>query len=125
MGGLVAAARLRELGESPVVYEKGTRPGGSMLLSSCVVWRHREWTDFRAECPTGDERLQRLVWERLDDAIEWLVSLGAPPVLEGAGKPLTVGNPFHPRGLTDALVRPARKVKVGAPPPPHTCGPPP
>ena len=41
MAGLVAAARARELGASPVVFEKGNRPGGSMLLSSGVVWRHR------------------------------------------------------------------------------------
>ena len=40
MAGLVAAARARELGPSRVVFEKGTRPGGSMLLSSCVIWRY-------------------------------------------------------------------------------------
>ena len=112
MAGLVAAARLRQLGESPVVHEKGTRPGGSMLLSSCVVWRHREWSDFRAECPAGDQRLQRLVWERLDDAIDWLVSLGAPVVWEETGNPLTVGKRFEPRGLTDALVRLAGAVRI-------------
>ena len=49
MAGLVAAARLRQLGHEPRVFEKGTRPGGSMLLSSCVVWRHLEWERFRAE----------------------------------------------------------------------------
>lgn len=121
MAGLVAAARLRELGESAVVYEKGTRPGGSMLLSSCVVWRHREWADFRVECPTGDERLQRLVWQRLDDAMAWLVSLGAPVVWEGTGNPRTVGKRFDPRGLTDVLVRAAGDVKVGDATPRH-CG---
>ena len=55
MAGLVAAARLRGLGHEPSVVEKGTRAGGSMLLSSCVVWRHLEWERFRAECPGGDE----------------------------------------------------------------------
>ena len=78
MAGLVAAARLRELGRAVVVREKGTRVGGSMLLSSCVLWRHREWDDFRRECPRGDERLQRVVWERLDEAIAWLESRGEP-----------------------------------------------
>ena len=39
MAGLCAAARARELGGAPVVHEKGSRAGGSMLLSSCVVWR--------------------------------------------------------------------------------------
>jgi fumarate reductase flavoprotein subunit len=104
MAGLVAAARLRELGRDVVVREKGTRIGGSMLLSSCVVWRHREWEDFRRECPGGDERLQRVVWERLDDAIAWLESRGAPVVWHETGNPLTVGKRFDPRGIVDALV---------------------
>jgi succinate dehydrogenase/fumarate reductase flavoprotein subunit len=115
MAGLVAAVRARELGARPVVLEKGTRPGGSMLLSSCVVWRHRSWDDFRAECPCGDERLQRLVWERLDDAIEWLESLGAPVVAGDTGNPRTIGKRFEPKKLTEALVRRAGEIRLGAP----------
>lgn len=113
MAGLCAAVRARELGAAPVVYEKGTRAGGSMLLSSCVIWRFLEWEDFRAECPTGDERLQRLVWERLDDGIAWLESLGAPVVVHETGNPRTVGKRFDPRGLTDVLVRAAGDVRLG------------
>ena len=113
MAGLSAAARARELGATPVVYEKGTRPGGSMLLSSCVIWRFREWDDFRAECPTGDEALQRIVWERLDDAIAWLESLAAPVVEHETGNPRTVGKRFDPRGLTATLVRAAGDVRLG------------
>jgi succinate dehydrogenase/fumarate reductase flavoprotein subunit len=113
MAGLACAARARELGAAPVVLEKGTRPGGSMLLSSCVIWRHRSWDDFRAECPAGDERLQRLVWERLDEAIAWLESLGAPVVAPETGNPRTVGKRFEPRGLTGALARRAREVRLG------------
>jgi FAD binding domain len=105
MAGLAAAVRLLELGVEGRVLEKGTRPGGSMLLSSCVVWRFREWQDFRAECPTGDERLQRAVWEGLDDAIDWLVSLGAPVVWDETGNPRTVGKRFDPAGLTEVLTR--------------------
>jgi len=111
MAGLVASARLRELGVDVTVREKGTRLGGSMLLSSCVVWRHRDFDDFRAECPDGDERLQRLVWERLDDAIAWLVSRGAPVVWEETGNPRTIGKRFEPRGLVAAL---AGDVELGA-----------
>ena len=59
MAGLVAAARARELGAAPAVLEKGDRAGGSMLLSSGVIWRHRTLDDFRAECPDGDPVLQR------------------------------------------------------------------
>jgi fumarate reductase flavoprotein subunit len=103
MAGLVAAARLRELGREVVVREKGTRAGGSMLLSSCVIWRHRDWNDFRRECPRGDERLQRVVWERLDDAIAWLESRGAPVVWHETGNPRTIGKRFDPRGIVVAL----------------------
>lgn len=113
MAGLAAAVRARELGASPVVYEKGTRAGGSMLLSSCVIWRFREWDDYRAECPTGDERLQRVVWEGLDDAIAWLESLGAPVVAHETGNPRTIGKRFDPRGLTEALVQAAGDVCLG------------
>jgi FAD binding domain len=112
MAGLCAAAHARELGAAPTVYEKGSRAGGSMLLSSCVIWRFREWDDFRAECPTGDERLQRVVWERLDDGIAWLESLGAGVVAHETGNPRTVGKRFDPRGLTDALVQAAGEVRL-------------
>jgi hypothetical protein len=47
--------------------------------------------------------LQRLVWERLDDAIEWLVARGAPVVWDETGNPQTVGKRFDPRGVVDAL----------------------
>jgi succinate dehydrogenase/fumarate reductase flavoprotein subunit len=112
MAGLVAAARARELGAEVVVHEKGDRPGGSMLLSSCVVWRYRDWEAFRAECPGGDPALQRLVWEGLDDALAWLESLGAPVVTRETGNPRTTGVRFDPRGLTQAL---AKDVRLGEP----------
>jgi fumarate reductase flavoprotein subunit len=112
MAGLVAAARLRELGHEPRVLEKGTRPGGSMLLSSCVVWRHREWERFRTECPGGDERLQRLIWERLDDALGWLESLRAEAVWRDTENPLTTGRRYEPRALTRLLVEAVGDVEL-------------
>jgi hypothetical protein len=112
MAGLVAAARLRELGHEPRVLEKGTRAGGSMLLSSCVVWRHLEWERFRAECPGGDEQLQRLIWERLDESLGWLESLGAEPVWRDTENPLTTGRRYDPQALTRLL---ARDVELGTP----------
>src|SRR5258707_2833656 len=120
MAGLVCAARARELGLRPRVIEKGTRPGGSMLLSSCVVWRHLELDDFRAECPGGDEALQRLIWERLDDALDWLVSLGAEPVWDDTENPRTTGKRFDPRALTALL---ARDVALETPLPGDVDGP--
>ena len=75
-----------------------------MRLSSGVVWRHRDFETFRAECPDGDERLQRLLFERLDADLGWLESLGAPVVERETGNPLTSGTRFDPAGLTSALV---------------------
>ena len=115
MAGLVAGARLRQLAVPAVVREKGERAGGSMLLSSGVIWRHREWDDFRRECPDGDERLQRLIWERLDDALEWLPSIGARPVVEETGNPATVGRRFETRALTGALARACAEVSLASP----------
>jgi fumarate reductase flavoprotein subunit len=97
------------------VYEKGDRPGGSMLLSSCVVWRHLELDLFREECPSGDETLQRLIWERFDDALAWLDSLGAPIVWQDTQNPRTTGRRYEPHALTDVLVRRAGQVRLGEP----------
>jgi succinate dehydrogenase/fumarate reductase flavoprotein subunit len=116
MAGLCAAARARELGADPAVLEKGDRPGGSMLLSSCVVWRYKAFEDFRRECPGGDEQLQRLVFDRFDDALEWLVSLGPEVVWEDTTNPRTTGKRFEPRSLTGALVRAAGDVRLGSTP---------
>src|SRR3954471_7260141 len=115
MAGLCAAARARELGASPVVLEKGTRAGGSMLLSSGFVWRYRSFEEFRAQCPAGDERLQRLVFEGLDEALEWLESLGAAVVTHETENPLTTGVRFDPQGLTDALLRAVGEVRFEQP----------
>src|SRR6185295_679446 len=115
MAGLAAAARARELGANVVVHEKGTRPGGSMYLSSCVVWRYREFERFRAECPGGDPELQRVVWEGLEDALGWLERLGAAVVERDTGNPLTTGVRFDPRDLTETLARRAGEVRLGEP----------
>jgi fumarate reductase flavoprotein subunit len=105
MAGLVAAARARELGLRPVVFEAGDRPGGAMALSSGVVWRHHTAEEFRAECPQGDPQLQRAIVERLDDAIEWLRSRGASVLAGSTGNPRTVGVRFEPAGVVAALAR--------------------
>jgi succinate dehydrogenase/fumarate reductase flavoprotein subunit len=115
MGGLVAAARARELEVRPIVLEKGNRHGGSMLLSSCVIWRYRTLDDFRAECPGGDPALQRLIVERLGHALEWLESLGAPVVERSTGNPRTVGMRFDPRGLTETLALAAGEIRLETP----------
>ena len=113
MAGLAAAAEARRLGAEPLVLEKLDRPGGSMRLSSGVIWRHRDFERFRAECPDGDEHLQRLLFERLEDDIDWLESLGAPVVERETGNPLTTGARLDPHGLTAALVEAAGGIAGG------------
>src|SRR5215212_5479309 len=98
MAGLAAAAHARERGADVLVLEKGDRPGGSMLLSSGVIWRYRDVDRFRDECSGGDPALQRLVFDRLDADVAWLESLGAPVVERETGNPLTVGTRFDTRG---------------------------
>jgi succinate dehydrogenase/fumarate reductase flavoprotein subunit len=115
MAGLCAAAYATEMGASVLVLEKGDRAGGSMLLSSGVVWRYHEFERFRAECPGGDELLQRTVHERLDDGLRWLESLGAPAAGRDTGNPDTCGIRFDTRGLTDALVRAGGELRLGEP----------
>jgi succinate dehydrogenase/fumarate reductase flavoprotein subunit len=115
MAGLAAAAEARRLGAEVAVHEKLDRAGGSMLLSSGVVWRHREFERFRAECPGGDEGLQRLVFDRLDEDLAWLESLGAPAVERGTGNELTTGLRFDTEGLTAALIDAAGDVRLGWP----------
>jgi succinate dehydrogenase/fumarate reductase flavoprotein subunit len=112
MAGLAAAARARGLGAEPIMLEKGDRPGGSMLLSSGVIWRYRSLEAFREECPGGDPELQRTIVERLDESIEWLESLGAPVVEHETGNPRTIGKRFETRGLTETLVRVIRDTSV-------------
>jgi fumarate reductase flavoprotein subunit len=115
MAGLCAAARARELGADVLVLEKGDRPGGSMRLSSGFVWRHESFDGFRSECPDGDPALQRVIFDRLDEGIGWLDSLGGPVVTRETGNPRTRGARFDSEGLTRALVAAAGHVQLGEP----------
>ena len=105
MAGLAAAARARELGASVRVLEKSDSPGGSMRLSSGVIWRYASFEEFRSQCPDGDMQLQRVVHEQLDQDLDWLESLGAVVTDPSTGNPLTVGRRFDTSSLVDALAR--------------------
>jgi succinate dehydrogenase/fumarate reductase flavoprotein subunit len=115
MAGLVASAEARSQGASVRLLEKAGRPGGSMLLSSGVIWRHRRFEDFRRECPEGDVALQRLVFERLDGDLRWLESLGAPVLERTTGNPMTTGVRFDTAGMTSALARVAGPIELESP----------
>ncbi len=110
MAGLVAAARLRELGAAPVVYEKGSRAGGSMLLSSGFAWRYRSLDIHLEQSPGADRRLAATIVEQFDDALDWLESLGVELLTRETGNPLTIGARFDPTQLVGAL---ARDVRLG------------
>ena len=69
-----------------------------MLLSSGVIWRYRDFEEFRRQCPGGDAALQRLVWERLDEALDWLErSAWRSPHTTNRSRP---GARFEPGSLT-------------------------
>jgi succinate dehydrogenase/fumarate reductase flavoprotein subunit len=115
MAGLAAAAHARSRGADVLVLEKGDRPGGAMLLSSGVIWRHREWETFTAEAPDGDRALQRLVFDRLDDALRWVEQLGARVVDRETGNPRTRGVRFDTASLTATLAGAGGGVRCGEP----------
>jgi succinate dehydrogenase/fumarate reductase flavoprotein subunit len=110
MAGLAAAARARELGAEPLVVSPEI--GGSMRLSSGVVWRYSSFDEFRAQCPDGDPDLQRVVHEQLDQDLDWLARLGAVVTDPSTGNPLTAGRRFDTQSVCDALSR-GVEVRLG------------
>ncbi len=86
-----------------------------MLLSSGFVWRHASFDSFRSECPDGDPELQRVIYDRLDEGLGWLDSLGAPVLARETDNPRTCGARFDTEGLTRALVAAAGRIQLGLP----------
>lgn len=115
MAGLVAAVEAASHGASVVVHEKGDRPGGSLRLSSGVVWRHRTLEAFRAECPGGDPALQELVFDRLDDDLAWLEEKNARVVERTTGNPRTLGVRLDPVATSETLARECGELLLGEP----------
>jgi succinate dehydrogenase/fumarate reductase flavoprotein subunit len=54
-----------------------------------------------------------MIVERLDDALDWLESLGAPVLAAETRNPRTVGRRFDTRRLTETLTRAAGEVRTG------------
>ncbi|MBV9213840.1 MAG: FAD-binding protein [Actinobacteria bacterium] len=115
MAGLAAAAEARSRGADVNLIEKGDRAGGSMLLSSGMVWRHATLDAFCEECPDGDRELQALIFERTESDIAWLESLGARVTERGTGNPRTAGVRFDTGSLTRSLVRAAGEPRLRRP----------
>ena len=80
----------RETGRAARCCSRAASSGGTATSRSSA-----------ARCPGGDEALQRLVWERLDEALDRLPVASEPY----DANPLTISRRFDPRALTDALAR--------------------
>ena len=121
MAGLAAAAHARELGASVLHLEAAAAPGGAMRHSSGVFWRHASFEAFRAECPDGDEALQRALFDRLDGDLDWLEARGARVTEPRTGNPRTVGRRFDTASVVAALAgelqcsAPLDELPAGAP----------
>ena len=79
-----------------------------MLLSSCVIWRHREWSDFRARVP-GRRRAAaaaRLGAARRRARLAGLARRAGRR--DETGNPRTVGMRFDPRGADRGARRACR-----------------
>jgi fumarate reductase flavoprotein subunit len=113
MAGLAAAAEARSRGADVLLLEKGDAAGGAMRWSSGVIWRHASWEAFRRECPGGDEALQRAVFDRLDEDLDWLEAQGASVLRRETGNPRTVGRRFEAASIVRALA--PRDVRLRSP----------
>ncbi|MFA7667416.1 MAG: FAD-dependent oxidoreductase, partial [Burkholderiaceae bacterium] len=76
MAGLCAAVAALERGASVLVLEKGSRIGGSMLLSNGLIWTFASKDQLREDVPDGNKALQELLIESLPDSLDWLESQG-------------------------------------------------
>lgn len=115
IAGLVAAVEARRCGASVRLLEKTERAGGCMRISSGVFWRHRDFEQFRRECPGGDRELQWQFWSRVDDDLEWLEALGVRPLERDTGNSLTTGVRFDVEELTAVLVEAAGEIEFETP----------
>ena len=85
-----------------------------MLLSSGVIWRHRDAGGLqRRMSRAGIPCSRRPCVEQLDEAIAWLESLGASVLEHETGNPRTIGKRFDTRGLTETLAARAGHVSLG------------
>jgi succinate dehydrogenase/fumarate reductase flavoprotein subunit len=104
MAGLCAAIAALEKGAEVLVLEKGNRFGGSMALSSGIVWTFAREADVRNRVPEGDPSLQDLLVANLTESLGWLevqgVELQPDQTWLGHGR----GREASPLQMTAALV---------------------
>lgn len=101
MAGLVAARTALARGAEVRLLEKGPELGGSMALSGGNCWTFEDMATVRRRVDGGDRRLQRLVVEGFDEALEWLGSQGV--ALEPYDNFQGTGLRFEPAALIERL----------------------
>lgn len=76
MAGMSAAAEAAGAGAKVAVCEISDHLGGTAVLSTGNVWTVQTADAFQAADPNGDVDLWRAVRDDLDDALDWVSSLG-------------------------------------------------
>lgn len=110
MSGLCASIAALEEGATVITLEKGTRFGGSMLLSQGFIWNFLDTRRLKRVVPDGDESLQELIIEEADAARRWLESQGVQLGPEVGFMGSARGRTAQPPQLTDALVKRVRQL---------------
>ncbi len=80
LAGLCAALFAAQKGRSVVVLEAAQRTGGTALFSGGAIHINgaRTWEEYRQQVPLADTNLAKVLAERYEEFINWLVSTGAP-----------------------------------------------
>jgi succinate dehydrogenase/fumarate reductase flavoprotein subunit len=105
MAGLCASVAALEAGARVITLEKGSRAGGSMLLSGGLIWTFSDQARLRREIAEGDAALQDLVVERLDESLAWLARQGVALGKQQDFMWYGLGRAAAPPAMTEALVR--------------------
>ncbi|TYL72344.1 FAD-binding protein [Bradyrhizobium cytisi] len=105
MAGLCAALTAIDQGADVVVLEKGSRVGGSMLLSHGLIWTFSDKRQLKQEIPDGNEALQELVVDGLTAGHTWLEELGVPLEPETSFEWYGRGRAADPRTMASTIMQ--------------------
>ncbi len=76
MAGMCASLAALEEHARVITLEKGSRCGGSMTLSSGLIWTFRDRSQLHQQIPDGNPVLQDLVLDNLWQGLAWLEGHG-------------------------------------------------
>lgn len=76
LAGMCAGLEAAERGSRTLIVEKTDTLGGSWNLSGGALWTARTYEDYRSVMPNGDQALGRLLTEKYEAAMSWLVERG-------------------------------------------------